>query len=161
MTSLIYDTGDKIYYKKKDSKRWHGPGLVIGKAGKQIFVKHGRTYLQVNPCNIQMVVEQGESASDKDEEEKVADMEFVENRIDVGDGISDIQQETTVTIDNQDDSGQNIGFIQQNEGGIEQRGNGLQHNDSILVPNIENTVIENIQDDTAMNDETEWFNSNK
>ena len=59
--------------------------------------------------------------------------------------------ETTVTIDNQDDSGQHISFIQQNEGGIEQRGNGLQHNDSILVPNIENTVIENIQDDTAMN----------
>ena len=88
-TSLIDDTGDKIYYKKKDSKRWHGPGLVISKAGKQIFVKHGRTYLRVNPCNIQMVVEQGESASDKDEEEKVADMEFVENRIDVGDGIRD------------------------------------------------------------------------
>ena len=54
--------------------------MVIGKAGKQIFGKHVGTYLRVNPCDIQMVVEQGENESDKDKEENVCDMEYFENR---------------------------------------------------------------------------------
>ena len=30
-TSLVYETGDLVYYKRNDSKRWRGPGIVIGK----------------------------------------------------------------------------------------------------------------------------------
>ena len=150
-TSLIYNTGDKIYYKRKDSKRWHGPGLVIGKAGKQFFVKHGGTYLRVNPCNIQMAVEQGEIESDKDKEEKVDDVEYFENRVEVGDVLGDFQEERAVVNDNGDNSGQGVGFMQQNESVTEQRASVLGHNDSISEPNMENSVVDSIQDNTAMN----------
>ena len=56
-TSTIhsYKTGDEVYYKRRDSKRWHGPGIVIGGINKQVFVKHGGTFLRVNPCHLQHV----------------------------------------------------------------------------------------------------------
>ena len=50
-----YHTGDQVYYKNRNSKRWHGPGVVIGGINKQVFVKHGGTFLRVNPCNLQHV----------------------------------------------------------------------------------------------------------
>ena len=35
-TEITYEAGDIVYYKRKDSNRWKGPGKVIGKEGKQI-----------------------------------------------------------------------------------------------------------------------------
>ena len=63
-TSLEYDTGDLVYYKRLNSKRWHGPGTVIGKEGKQVFVKHGGTYLRVNPCHLKQVHEKSSLLND-------------------------------------------------------------------------------------------------
>ena len=53
--SLVYEVGDIVYYKRKNSKRWRGPGIVIGKDSKQIYVKHGGSCLRVNPCHIRPV----------------------------------------------------------------------------------------------------------
>ena len=39
-TSTTYQTGDQVYYKKKDSSYWKGPGTVIGYDNKQVFVRH-------------------------------------------------------------------------------------------------------------------------
>ena len=55
-TSKIYHNGDKVFYRKRDSLRWHGPGIVIGAINKQVFVKHGGTFLRVNPCNLRLVL---------------------------------------------------------------------------------------------------------
>ena len=52
--SFQYQAGNQIYYKKDDSQYWKGPGTVIG-YDKQVFVRHGGTYLRVNPCNLQHV----------------------------------------------------------------------------------------------------------
>ena len=38
-TGLIYDLGDLVYYKRKDSDKWKGPGKFIGKENKKILVK--------------------------------------------------------------------------------------------------------------------------
>ena len=54
-TSLVYEVGDLVYYKRNDSKRWRGPSTVIGKDRNQIYVKHGGSYLRVNPCHIRPV----------------------------------------------------------------------------------------------------------
>ena len=35
----IFTTGDDVYYKRNDSKRWKDPGKVIGIGGQQILVK--------------------------------------------------------------------------------------------------------------------------
>ena len=57
--SLRYDVGDQVYYKRSDSKWWRGPGTVIGKENKHIFVKHVGTYLRVNPCHVRAVRDKG------------------------------------------------------------------------------------------------------
>ncbi len=51
-TSLIFETGDKVFYKRNDSDKWKGPATVIGKEKHQIFIKHGGVYVRVNPCHL-------------------------------------------------------------------------------------------------------------
>ena len=47
-----YFTGDSVYYKRADSRKWKGPGKVIGQDGQQVLIKHGGTYVRVHPCRI-------------------------------------------------------------------------------------------------------------
>ena len=49
-----YYTGDSVYYKRKDSREWKGPGKVIGQDGQQVLVKHGSTYVRVHPCRVML-----------------------------------------------------------------------------------------------------------
>ena len=54
-TSLDFQLGDKVYFKRRDSNRWRDPGKIIGIEKQQIFVKHGGTYVRINPCHIRYV----------------------------------------------------------------------------------------------------------
>ena len=56
-TSLIYEVGNKVYYKRRQSDKWRGPGSIIGKEKHQVFVKHGEIYVHVNPCHLRHVNE--------------------------------------------------------------------------------------------------------
>ena len=47
-TGIQYKTGDMVYYKRKSSGKWKGPGTVIGKENKQILVKHGGYYISTS-----------------------------------------------------------------------------------------------------------------
>jgi transposase InsO family protein len=51
--------GDNVYYKRKDRKEWHGPGVVIGQDGKQILVRHGGIYVRVHECRLQHAQHKG------------------------------------------------------------------------------------------------------
>lgn len=51
---IKFVTGDSVYYKRKDSKEWKGPGSVIGQDGQQILVKHGSYYVRVHPCRLML-----------------------------------------------------------------------------------------------------------
>ena len=44
--------GDKVFYKRNDDNEWHGPGIVIGRDGKQVMVRHGGTYVRVHVCRL-------------------------------------------------------------------------------------------------------------
>lgn len=46
------NNGDEVYYKRNDRREWHGPGVVIGRDGKQFLVKHGGVYVRVHECRI-------------------------------------------------------------------------------------------------------------
>ena len=48
-----YYQGDKVYYWRNDQADCHGPGIVIGKDGQQVLVKHGGLYIRVHPCRLQ------------------------------------------------------------------------------------------------------------
>ena len=52
-TVLTYEQGDKVYFKRKNCKRWQGPGHVIGKDKNQVFVKHGGEFYRVSSIDIQ------------------------------------------------------------------------------------------------------------
>ena len=45
-------TGQEVFYKRADSDRWRGPGVVIGRDGKQVLVKHGGVYVRVHTCRL-------------------------------------------------------------------------------------------------------------
>ena len=44
--------GDQVYYKRNDSKEWRGPGVVIGRDGKQVLVRHGVIYVRAHLCRL-------------------------------------------------------------------------------------------------------------
>ena len=47
-----YERGDKVFFKRNDSKRWYGPGTVIGQDGKQIIVRNGSQMARVHASRI-------------------------------------------------------------------------------------------------------------
>lgn len=52
--NAIFLTGDSVYYKRKDNKRWRGPGKVIGIDGQQILIKHGSFYVRRHPSHVML-----------------------------------------------------------------------------------------------------------
>ena len=47
-----YITGDIVYYKRANDRRWKGPASVLGQDGQQVLVKHGSHYIRVHPCRL-------------------------------------------------------------------------------------------------------------
>ena len=79
VTSLMFETGDKLFYKRRDSDTWKGPAIVIGKEKSQIFIKHGGTFVRVNPCHLMHTnSEEREEQGEKEELKKQSDTENVE-----------------------------------------------------------------------------------
>ena len=46
-------SGDRVFYKRNESAKWQGPGVVIGQDGKQVLVRHGGIYVRVHTCRLQ------------------------------------------------------------------------------------------------------------
>ena len=53
--ALDVENGDEVYYKRNDSNEWRGPGVVIGRDGKQVLVKHGGVYVRAHVCRLTRV----------------------------------------------------------------------------------------------------------
>ena len=45
--------GDSVVYKRVGEDRWQGPGVVIGRDGKQVLVRHSGIYVRVHSCRLQ------------------------------------------------------------------------------------------------------------
>ena len=44
--------GDLVYYKRNDSRKWRGPGKVIGTESSTILIKHGAQYVRAHVCRV-------------------------------------------------------------------------------------------------------------
>ena len=49
---VIYNSGDSVFYRRKDSKVWRGPGVVIGLDGKIVVIKHQGQIYRVHACQV-------------------------------------------------------------------------------------------------------------
>ena len=46
------ENGAEVFYKRNDGHEWRGPGVVIGRDGKQFIVRHGGTFVRVHVCRL-------------------------------------------------------------------------------------------------------------
>ena len=51
----VYNTGDKVYFKRDDTNRWPGHGTVIGQDRQVVFVRHGGVFVRVPTCRLKKV----------------------------------------------------------------------------------------------------------
>ena len=51
-SNFKFSTGDIVYYKRPDSKKWKGPGKVIGRDSSCVLIKHGSNYVRVHTCRV-------------------------------------------------------------------------------------------------------------
>ena len=72
-TTITYEQGQLVYYKRRDSNRWKGPRTVIGQDNHHVLVKHGGVYVRVNPCSlrpVQVIPEQNVSSEKEKDNDK-------------------------------------------------------------------------------------------
>lgn len=48
----VFETGDKVYYKRNNNPKWKGPGCVIGQDNKNVLIKHGGETIRVHPASL-------------------------------------------------------------------------------------------------------------
>ena len=51
-----FENGEKVFFKRQDSRRWNGPGKVIGQDGKQVLVKNGGEMVRVHVSRLMKVL---------------------------------------------------------------------------------------------------------
>ena len=52
VSEVMFQPGERVFYKRDDSNRWRGPGKVIGQDGKVVFIRHGSQLVRVATCRI-------------------------------------------------------------------------------------------------------------
>jgi hypothetical protein len=50
-----YETGDRVYFKRKNTKGWKGPAKVLGKEGNFVLIRLGNSFYRCHPCHIMKV----------------------------------------------------------------------------------------------------------
>ena len=48
----VFETGDKVYYRKDNKNHWQGPATVIGQENKVVFIKHGNFLIRASPSRL-------------------------------------------------------------------------------------------------------------
>ena len=48
----VFESNDKVYYKRNNSPKWKGPACVIGQDNKNIIIKHGGETVRVHPASL-------------------------------------------------------------------------------------------------------------
>ena len=133
-----YMTGDKVYFKREDSNRWHGPGIVIGQERQVVFVRHGGVYVRVPTCRLKktksVVIspndteEQTEEESDNLEETEVpySDTSEVNNEMQLNTEAEELP--TIITAANEKEKSQEGPEPQEDEQGQEEPRNKFNAN---------------------------------
>ena len=61
--TMVFEPGNKVYYKIIGSDYWRGPATVIGKDSHQVILKHGGLFVRVHPVSLRKIEEEPHSQS--------------------------------------------------------------------------------------------------
>ena len=61
-------SGDLLFYKRNDSRKWKGPGRVIGSESSNVLIKHGAHYVRVHVCRVLLDKRESECWDNKKDE---------------------------------------------------------------------------------------------
>jgi len=50
-----YVSGDKVHFKRNDTKGWRGPAKVLGKEGNFFLVRQGSFFYRCHPCHLRKI----------------------------------------------------------------------------------------------------------
>ena len=50
-----YTSGQKVYYRRENTKAWRGPAIVLGAEGKFVLIRHGGAFYRVHPCHLMKI----------------------------------------------------------------------------------------------------------
>ena len=107
---LKFVSGDQVYFRKRDSKKWWGPGTVLGQDGKQVLIKLSSFYYRAPPCRIALAKDWYGAAPEIESNPDDTHRETVEMRnrlIDVTETIEQMPalaaEDTTLQVDVPDD----------------------------------------------------------
>ena len=70
-TDMKYVSGDRVYFKRSNQKKWNGPATVVGHLANQVLIKQGGLLVRVHPCKVKLKAKADEMiASSATEEEE-------------------------------------------------------------------------------------------
>ena len=139
-----YFTGDKVYFKKAQQKKWCGPATVIGKDGKLVYLRQGGSIFRVHVTKVllkiradeaiemsakeadQSAIEESAINQSKESPGKKKNEKFDPIRGSESDSDSDVQSDLGVNNDNENvnriDNSESDEINDQDEQHIEENG---------------------------------------
>ena len=118
----LFENGEKVFYKRDDGKRWHGPGKVVGQLGTAVFVKHGSRLVRCTSCCVIKVPLS--SASNESRHQTSTGKHVIADKSDLKEEIS---EDNEIDISSESD-------IDDTEGSEEQNTNRTENSTDALTP---------------------------
>ena len=51
-SEVDFQSGEKVYFKRKNLKGWKGPGKVLGKESNFVLIRYEAAYYRCHPCDL-------------------------------------------------------------------------------------------------------------
>ena len=81
----IFNSGDRVFYKREGREKWLGPAKVVCQDGKVIFIRHGGVFVRVSPNRLLLAGKEFYQDKLEEEEQKssktVNDTEMIKSDI--------------------------------------------------------------------------------
>ena len=65
-SEVDFQPGEKVFYKRRQTKEWRGPAKVLGKESNFVLIRHGSTYYRCHPCQLMKDKSNNEVKSNKE-----------------------------------------------------------------------------------------------
>ena len=67
---IEFSAGEKVLFKRRNEKRWRGPGIVLGKDSNFILIRHGAQIYRCHPCQLLKQLEDSAANVNENKQEK-------------------------------------------------------------------------------------------